>query len=307
MRVFVAGATGVIGQRLLPLLAAAGHEVIATTRSAEKSGMLAGLGAKPVVMDGLDAMAVGEAVGRAEPEVVIHQMTALTNATDVRHFDRAFATTNKLRTAGTDHLLTAARAAGARLFIAQSYTGWPNARTGGPVKTEEDPLDGSPPAAQRETLAGIRYLEQAVTSAPLTGIVLRYGGLYGPGASEMVTGPIRKRRMPVVGSGAGIWSFIHADDAARATAAAMQAGRPGVYNVVDDDPAPVAEWLPYLARVLDAKPPMRVPAWVGRLLAGEVAVSMMTQIRGSSNAKAKRELDWSPRWASWRDGFQQAL
>jgi nucleoside-diphosphate-sugar epimerase len=307
MRVFVAGATGVIGRRLLPLLTAAGHEVIATTRSAGKSGMLAGLGAKPLVMDGLDAMAVGEAVGRAEPEVVIHQMTALTNASDIRHFDRAFATTNRLRTAGTDHLLTAARAAGARLFIAQSYAGWPNARTGGPVKTEQDPLDGSPPAAQRETLAGIRHLEQAVTSAPLTGIVLRYGGLYGPGASEMITEPIRQRKLPVVGGGAGVWSFIHADDAASATVAAMAAGRAGIYNVVDDEPAPVAEWLPYLARVLDAKPPMRVPAWVGRLLAGEVVVSMMTQIRGSSNAKAKRELDWSPRWASWRDGFQQAL
>jgi nucleoside-diphosphate-sugar epimerase len=307
MRVFVAGATGVIGQRLLPRLIAAGHEVIATTRSPEKSGMLAGLGTKPVVMDGLDAVAVGEAVGRAEPEVVIHQMTALTNANDVRHFDRAFATTNQLRTAGTDHLLTAARAAGSRLFIAQSYAGWPNARTGGPVKTEEDPLDSHPPAGQRETLAGIRYVEHAVTSAPLTGIVLRYGGLYGPGASEMLTEPIRKRRMPVVGDGAGIWSFVHTDDAASATVAAMEAGRAGVYNVVDDDPAPVAEWLPYLARVLDAKPPMRVPAWVGRLLAGEVVMSLMTQVRGSSNAKAKRELGWAPRWATWRDGFQQAL
>jgi nucleoside-diphosphate-sugar epimerase len=307
MRVFVAGATGVIGKQLIPRLTAAGHEVIATTRSPGKSGLLAGLGAKPVVMDGLDAVAVGEAVGRAEPEVVIHQMTALTNASDMRHFDRAFATTNRLRTAGTDHLLTAARAAGTRMFIAQSYSGWPNARTGGPVKTEEDPLDSDPPAGQRETLAGIRYLEQVVTSAPLTGIVLRYGGLYGPGASDMLADPIRKRRMPVVGGGGGIWSFIHTSDAASATVAAMQAGRPGVYNVVDDDPAPVSEWLPYLARVLDAKPPMRVPAWVGRLAGGEVVVSMMTRVRGSSNAKAKRELGWAPQWATWRDGFQQAL
>ncbi|HEY1322511.1 MAG TPA: NAD(P)-dependent oxidoreductase, partial [Streptosporangiaceae bacterium] len=204
MRVLVAGATGVIGSRLVPQLTAAGHEVFATSRSARKAGELARLGAEPVVMDGLDAVAVGEAVGRAEPEVVIHQMSALTNASDVRHFDRAFATTNKLRTAGTDHLLTAARAAGTRLFIAQSYTGWPNTRTGGPVKTEEDPLDSDPPAGQRETLAGIRYLEQAVTSAPLTGIVLRYGGLYGPGASDMIAEPVRKRRLPVVGGGAGI-------------------------------------------------------------------------------------------------------
>lgn len=306
MRVFVAGASGVVGRQLLPQLAAAGHEVIATTRNAQKADELARLGAEPVIMDGLDAIAVGEAVGRAEPEAVIHQMTALTNASDLRHFDRAFATTNRLRTAGTDHLLTAARAAGTRLFIAQSYTGWPNVRTGGPVKTEADPLDDNVPAEQRETLAGIRYLEQAVTSAPLTGIVLRYGALYGPGATDMMAGLIRKRRMPVVGGGTGIWSFTHTSDAAGAAVAALAAGQPGLYNVVDDDPAPVSEWLPFLARVLDAKPPVRVPAWVGRLLAGEVVVDSMTRIRGSSNAKIKRELGWAPQWASWRDGFQKA-
>lgn len=307
MRVFVAGASGVVGRQLLPQLAAAGHQVIATTRNAQKAGELARLGAEPVIMDGLDGMAVGEAVGRAEPEAVIHQMTALTNASDLRHFDRAFATTNRLRTAGTDHLLTAARAAGTRLFIAQSYTGWPNVRTGGPVKTEADPLDDNVPTAQRQTLAGIRYLEQAVTSAPLTGIVLRYGALYGPGATDMMAALIRKRRMPVVGGGTGIWSFTHTSDAAGAAVAALATGRAGVYNVVDDDPAPVSEWLPFLARVLDAKPPMRVPAWVGRLLAGEVVVDSMTRIRGSSNAKIKREMGWAPQWASWRDGFQKAL
>jgi nucleoside-diphosphate-sugar epimerase len=307
MRVFVAGATGVVGERLLPRLATLGHEVVASTRSEGKAARLATLGAQPVVMDGLDAMAVGEAIARAEPDVVIHQMTALAGATYGRNFDATFATTNLLRTAGTDHLLTAATAAGARMFIAQSYAGWPGARTGTTVKTEDDPLDDSPPSDQRETLAAIRHLERTVSAAPLTGIVLRYGSLYGPGASDVLCDPIRRRRIPVVGGGAGVWSFIHADDAAEATVAALVAGRPGIYNVVDDEPAPVAEWLPYLAQVIGARPPLRIPVWVGRLFAGESIISSMTRVRGCSNAKARRELGWKPQWASWRDGFKQAL
>jgi len=308
MRVFVAGATGVIGERLVPRLVRAGHEVVASTRSERGVARLRELGAEPVIMDGLDAMAVGETVGRAGPEVVIHQMTALAGMRSLRRFDREFAVTNKLRTAGTDNLLTAAIAAGARRFIAQGYTGWSNPRNGGPVKSEADPLDPNPVPAQRKTLAALRYLDQVVpAAAPLEGIVLRYGSLYGPRALDSVCEMVRRRRLPIIGSGAGIWSFIHADDAAAATAAALTAGQPGVYNIVDDEPAPVAEWLPHLAQVLGAPRPMRVPAWVGWLAAGEVGVSMMTQIRGSSNARAKRELGWYPSWASWREGFAKGL
>jgi len=308
MRVFVAGAAGAIGRQLLPQLRAQGHSVTAATRTPGKVSLLRELGAQPVVMDGLDAMAVGEAVARAEPDAVIHQMTALTGGTDLRHFDRTFAVTNRLRTTGTDHLLAAAAAAGARRFIAQSYTGWSNIRTGTPVKTEDDPLDPHPPAAQRETLAGITYVERAVLGAPaLHPIVLRYGSLYGPGASEEIVAMIRKRRLPIIGDGAGIWSFLHVHDAASATVAALDHGEPGVYNVVDDEPATVAEWLPFLAQAVGAKPPRRVPVWLGRLAAGEVGVSMMTQIRGSSNARAKRSLSWQPAWPSWRQGFTGGL
>jgi nucleoside-diphosphate-sugar epimerase len=308
MRVFVAGATGAIGQQLVPQLVAAGHQVVATTRSRGKAGGLRALGAEPAVVDGLDAMAVGEAVSRAEPEVVIHEMTQVGALNNPRRFDRVFAVTNELRTRGTDNLLAAATAAGARRLIAASFSGWTNSRTGGPVKTEADPLDASPPAAQRETAAAIQYLETAVTEAsPVKGVVLRYGSFYGPGASDELFGLVRKRKLPVAGDGAGIWSFIHVADAAAATVAAVDRGRRGVYNVVDDEPAKVAEWLPYLAKVLDAKPPARVPVWLARLMAGEVGVSMLTQIRGSSNAKAKAELGWTPAWASWRQGFQQAV
>jgi 2-alkyl-3-oxoalkanoate reductase len=307
MRVFVAGGAGVIGERLVPILTGAGHEVVATTRSQGKAARLASLGATPVILDGLDAMAVGEAVGRAAPEVVIHQMTALAGAASMRNFDRAFAVTNRLRTEGTDHLLAAAIAAGARLFIAQSYTGWPNTKTAGPVTSESDPFDDHPVASQRESLAALRYVEQAVANAPMPGIVLRYGSLYGPGASDDIVGLVRRRRLPIIGSGAGLWSFIHADDAASATAAAMAAGVPGVYNIVDDDPAPAREWLPYLAAALGAKPPLRVPRWLGRLAAGEAVAAMMTQATGSSNARAKREFGWAPRWATWREGFRRAL
>jgi nucleoside-diphosphate-sugar epimerase len=307
MRVFVAGATGAVGRQLVPQLVSAGHQVTATTRRQDKVAALRGAGADAVVLDGLDAMAVGEAVARAEPEVIVHEMTALATAMDLRHFDKMFATTNTLRTKGIDYLLAAASAAGVRRVIAQSFTGWPNIRTGGPVKTEEDPLDPAPPAAQRESLAAIRYLEQAVTTAPLEGVVLRYGSLYGPGASEEFVDLIRRRKVPVVGAGAGVWSFLHVADAAAATVAAMSHGAPGIYNVADDEPAPVATWLPAVAQIVGAKPPMRVPAWLGRLAGGEVTVSMMNQIRGSSNAKAKRELGWQPRWASWRDGFARGL
>jgi len=305
MRIFVAGAAGAIGQQLLPQLTAQGHQVTATTRSPAKLELLRGLGADPVVVDGLDAAAVGEAVARSEPEVVVHQMTSLAGVMSLRRFDKEFAATNRLRTDGTDHLLAAAAAAGARRFIAQSYTGWPNARAGGPVKGEDDPLDPAPPAAQRETLAAISHLERVVPSAaPMQGIVLRYGSLYGPGAWDAFVSLIRKRRVPIIGDGSGIWSFLHVYDAATATVAALTQGEPGLYNVVDDEPASVAEWLPFLAQAVGAKAPRRLPAWLGRLAAGEVAVSMMTQIRGSSNAKAKRELGWRPAWPSWRQGFQ---
>jgi 2-alkyl-3-oxoalkanoate reductase len=307
MRVFVAGAAGAIGQRLVPQLVTRGHEVVATTRSPEKIERLRALGAEPATMDGLNASEVGEAVARARPDVVVHQMTALAQMSDLRHFDRGFALTNELRTKGTDYLLTAAQAAGARRFIAQSYTGWPNIRQGGAVKTEDDPLDPHPPAQQSQSLAAIRYVEQAVLEAPLTGIVLRYGSFYGPGASEQMFELVRKRKLPIIGSGGGIWSWIHVDDAAAATVAAVESGADGVYNIVDDEPAPLADWLPYLAEVIGAKPPRRLPVWLARLAAGEVVVSIMTSIRGSSNAKAKRELGWQPTWSTWRDGFRYGL
>jgi nucleoside-diphosphate-sugar epimerase len=234
-------------------------------------------------------------------------MTALGGAPDLRHFDRWFATTNELRTAGTRHLLAAAQASGVEKVVAQSYTGWTNSRTGGPVKTEDDPLDPEPPKAQRESMAAIRFLEKAVVDAPLTGIVLRYGNFYGPGASESMVELVRARKMPIVGTGSGVWSFIHLDDAASATVAAVERGEAGVYNVVDDDPAPVAEWLPHLAEAVGAKPPMRLPVWLARVAAGEVVVRWMTEGRGASNEKAKRELDWRPSWTSWRDGFRHGL
>jgi nucleoside-diphosphate-sugar epimerase len=308
MRVFVAGAAGAVGQQLLPRLTAAGHQVTASTRNPANAQKLRELGAEPVIVDGLDAAAVGEAVAKAEPQAVIHQMTALAGRFNVRKFDQTFAVTNQLRTLGTDHLLAAATAAGAQRFIAQSFTGWPNIREGGPVKTEDDPLDPHPPAAQRESLAAIAYLERVVTSAAnLDGIVLRYGSFYGPGASEEFVGLIRKRMMPIIGSGAGIWSFLHIADAAAAAVCALDHGTPGVYNVVDDDPAPASEWLPAVARAVGAKPPLRLPVWLGRMMAGEVGVSVFTQIRGSSNAKAKRELGWQPAWPSWRQGFRDGL
>ncbi len=311
MRVFVAGAAGVIGSRLVRRLVADGHEVVGTTRRPEKQEILRALGADAVVMDGLDAASVGEAVARAEPDVVVQQMTALAGvAGDLRHFDDEFAVTSELRTRGTDYLLGAAEAVGVRRFVAQSYAGWPNERSGGPVKSEDDPIDPHPPAEQQRTIAAIRYLEETVLDAgPIAGTVLRYGALYGPGTSmaNEYAALIRKRKFPVVGGGTGVWSFVHADDAAAATALAIEREQPGLYNVVDDEPAPVAEWLPYLAQCLGAPAPRRLPVWLARLAVGDVGISLMTQVRGSSNAKARRELGWEPEWTTWRDGFRDGL
>jgi 2-alkyl-3-oxoalkanoate reductase len=307
MRVLVAGATGVIGRQLVPQLIAAGHQVSATTRSPQKTGSLRAAGADPYVLDGLDGAAVGEVVARAEPDVIVHEMTAIPAQINLRRFEQNFAATSTLRTTGIDHLLAAARAADVPRVIAQSYAGWPNARTGGPVKTEEDPLDPDPPAAMRTALDAIRYLERAVTSAPLAGLALRYGSLYGPGSSDLFVPMLRRRMVPIIGNGAGVWSWLHVADAAAATVAAVSRGEPGVYNIVDDEPATVAEWLPVVARCAGARPPLRVPGWLGRLAAGEAGMSMMTQVRGCSNAKAKRELGWTPIWPTWRDGFARGL
>ncbi|MGH2358571.1 MAG: NAD-dependent epimerase/dehydratase family protein [Candidatus Limnocylindria bacterium] len=309
MRVFVAGASGAIGRHLVPRLVAAGHEVHGMTRSESKRAMLAELGAVPVVADALDPDQVAEAVGKAKPDVIVHQLTGLAGK-GMRGLKRRMGMTNRLRTEGTDHLLSAGQAVGVRRFVAQSnYALY--ARTGGQVKSEEDPVDPSPPGKLREGLAAIRHLEQAVLDARWTeGIVLRYGGFYGPGTNmapgEDLFEMVRKRRFPLIGDGGGVWSFIHIADAAEATVAAVEHGSRGVYNIVDDDPAPVAEWLPALARTLGAKKPIRVPRFVVRLFAGEAGVVMMTEARGASNDKAKRELDWRPAYPSWREGFATA-
>ena len=303
MRVFVAGATGVIGQYLVPGLITGGHEVTASTRSPLKAHQLKTQGATPAIVDGLDREAVLKAVTAAQPEVIIHQMTALTSMKSFRKFDKEFAVTNQLRSKGTDYLLEAATQAGTRRFIAQSFVGWTNAREGSQVKTEQDPLDPHPLAVTASTLAAIRHLEETVPKTVPEGLVLRYGILYGHGASDAMLEAVRKRQIPIVGGGTGIWSFTEVTDAAAATVAAATCGAPGIYNVVDDDPAPVAQWLPYLASCLGVKPPMHAPAWLGRLLGGEMTVSMMTEVRGASNEKAKRELGWSPKYPSWRDGF----
>jgi 2-alkyl-3-oxoalkanoate reductase len=304
MRVFVTGATGVLGRHLVPGLVAAGHDVTATTRSPGKAAGLRAAGAAPSVVDGLDRAAVIAAVRAAAPEVIVHEMTALADLRSFSRLDRRFAATNELRTRGTDNLLAAAAEAGTRRVIAQSYAGWPNERSGGLVKTEDDPLDSSPVPSSARTLAAIRHVEETVPLLAPEGIVLRYGSFYGPGASEVMLEAVRKRRLPVIGGGTGIWSFTEVSDAAAATLAAVTQGAPGLYNVVDSDPAPVAEWLPYLARVAGAKPPLRVPAWLGRPLAGEFAVAYMTSARGCSNQKARKELGWEPRYASWREGFR---
>jgi nucleoside-diphosphate-sugar epimerase len=314
MKVFVAGATGAIGRRLLPMLVDKGHDVIGMTRTASKQDLVRELGAGPVVADALDPEGVAQAVAEAEPEVVIHQLTAIDAGAMGRSIDKMFAQTNRLRTEGTDHVLAAAKAVGARRFIAQSFAGWPFERTGGPIKTEDDPLQDSPPKTVSQTLGAIRYLEATVRGADgIEGLVLRYGGFYGPGTSlglnpdgEQIQ-MLRKRRFPVVGSGAGIWSLVHIDDAAAATAAALERGEPGVYHVVDDEPAEVSALLPELAKIIGAKPPRRLPRWAGRLLAGEGMTIMMTEVRGASNAKAKRGLGWELRYPSWRQGFREGL
>jgi nucleoside-diphosphate-sugar epimerase len=312
MKVFVAGASGAIGIRLVPRLVAGGHDVVTMTRSAQRASALSALGAHPVIVDALDGGAVLQALMRAEPAVVIHQLTGLAGVKRFKRFDREFAPTNRLRTEGTDHLLEGARAAGARRFIAQSYGNWIYDRTGTGLKTEEDPLDPNPPADQVESMAAIRHLEAAVTgAAEIEGLALRYGNFYGPRTSIADNGEIvasvRRRRLPIVGAGGGVWSFIHVDDAATATIRAIDRGTPGIYNIVDDEPAPVSEWLPELATIAGAKPPRHIPIWLARIAAGEVGVSMMTQIRGMSNTKARRELEWRPRYPSFRDGFPAAL
>jgi nucleoside-diphosphate-sugar epimerase len=313
MRVFVAGATGAVGRRLVPALVAARYEVMGTTRSAGKADGLRAAGAEPVVLDPLDRDAVAAAVAAAKPEVVIHQLSALADIEpNFKTFDQQFAGTNVLRTKGLDYLLEAAVASGARRFIAQSFTGWPNQRTGGPVKTEQDPLDPHPTRQSRETYAAIRHLESAVTGADgIEGVVLRYGSFYGPGTGFERGGPmvemIEKRKLPIVGGGTGVWSFVHIDDVVGATVAAVERGAPGIYHIVDDEPARISEILPYLAEVVGAKPPRRVPAWLVRPMLGEHGVSMMTAVRGSSNAKAKRELGWKLIYPSWRQGFRTGL
>ena len=313
MRIFVAGATGALGRPLVAQLVKNGHEVTGMTRSASKQDLLRELGARPVVADALDPDAVARAVAEAEPDVIVHQLTAI-GAFNPRRMERDFAGTNRLRTEGTDHLLAAGRAVGVKRFVAQSFAPWPYARTGGMVKSEDDPLDTTPPAQVRTTLEAIKYLERAVTGADWTeGIALRYGGFYGPGTSvglnplgaqvEM----IRARKLPLAGKGTAVWSFIHIDDAAAATVEAIEHGKRGVYNVVDDDPAPVSEWLPALAKALGARPPRRVPLLLARIAGGEAAAIMMTELRGASNTKAKRELGWQPRYPSWREGFARGL
>ncbi len=312
MKVFLAGATGVIGRRLVPLLTRAGHNVFGMARSPGAVMGLRAAGAVPLTADALDRQAVTAAVARAAPDVVVHQLTAIPPRLDIRHFDRDFALTNRLRKEGTDHLLAAARAAGAQRFVAQSFAGWPYARSGGPVKSEEDPLDPDPPPRLRATLEAIRHLESAVAGSETpVGLVLRYGAFYGPGTSISRGGSlveeISRRRVPIVGDGGGIWSFLHIDDAAQATLAAIERGPAGIYNIVDDEPAPVSAWLPALASAVGAKPPRRIPAWVARFAIGRHGVVMLTEARGASNQKAKRELGWTPRWQSWRDGFRRGL
>jgi nucleoside-diphosphate-sugar epimerase len=300
MKVFVAGASGAIGTRLVPQLIDRGHEVIGTATSPERAMRVSGLGAEAIVLDLLDPRAVREAVLTAMPDAIVHEATALANISDFKHFDRSFAQTNRLRTEGTDALLAAAREAGVRRFVAQSYASARYAREGGPVKTEDDPLDANPPEAARESWDAMAYLDRVVTEAG--GVILRYGVFYGEQDDKLVWA-VRKRMWPIVGNGGGVTSFIHLDDAAAATVLAVDHEGPALYNIVDDEPAPAREWLPEVAKIVGAKPPRRFPAWLARLFAGEALVMMGTESRGASNAKAKRELGWTLRYPSWRQGF----
>jgi 2-alkyl-3-oxoalkanoate reductase len=303
MRVLVAGASGALGSRLVPQLIGAGHEVIGTHHSPASGELLRALGAAPVRLDLLDARAVRAAVLDSKPDAIIHEATALANVTFGRSLDKTFATTNRLRTEGTDALLAAAREAGVRRFVAQSFAPYLYARRGSLIKTEDDPVDETPPRGTERTFAAMTYLEQATTG--FGGIALRYGGFYGA-ANDGLIEPVRKRRMPVIGSGDGIFPWLHLDDGAAATVLALEHSGPAIYNIVDDEPAPVREWLPVLAGALAAKPPRHVPAWLARLVAGAAAVELGTHARGAANAKAKRELGWTPRYASWRVGFPMA-
>jgi len=312
MNIFLAGATGAIGNRLTPLLVAAGHSVTGTTRHANKAEAIRGIGAIPAIVDAFDANAVSTAVEQARPEVIIHELTAIPAKLNLRRLDQAFALTNKLRTEGTDNLMAAAEKVGCRRFIAQSYAGWPYAREGGWIKTEKDPLMSSPEPAVRKTLEAIRHVEESVLhNQKVEGIVLRYGGLYGPGTHLGKGGSfleaVQKGRMPIVGEGTGYWSFLHIDDAASATLAAVNAVDLGLYNICDDEPAPVSQWLPFLAQALGAKSPRHVPKWIGRLAIGAHGVAWMTEIRGASNQKAKSLLRWTLKWPSWRTGFLHGL
>jgi 2-alkyl-3-oxoalkanoate reductase len=303
MRVFLVGASGAIGTRLVPRLIDHGHQVIGTYRSPGHDERVRELGARPMELDVLDARAVRTAIVETEPDVIVHQATALAGGGFSRRLDRGFAQTNRIRTEGTDALLAAAREAGVQRFIAQSFASMRYAPVGGPVKTEDDPLDPNPLPSAAETNAAMRHLDQSVLEAG--GVALRYGGFYGA-ANDGLIGPVRKRQFPIVGDGGGVFSFIHLDDAAEATVLALEDGSAGIYNIVDDEPSPLHEWLPVLARVLGAKPPRHVPIWLARLIAGEGAVIMATQSRGASNAKAKRTLGWAPRYPSWREGFAAA-
>jgi len=311
MKIFIAGATGAVGRPLVSALIAAGHSVVGLTRTATKVEFIRKMGAEPVIADGLDAAAIQAALASTRPDAVVHEMTDLAGTIDLRHFDRVFASSNELRTKGTDILLTAARANGVKRFVAQSYCGWPYARIGGAIKTETDALDPDPPAELRTTLHAIQYLERAVTdSVQPEGIVLRYGSFYGPGTGifdRAMLEQVRHRRVPLIGDGTGWWSFVHVDDAAAATVKAIEHGKPGsIYNITDDDPAQVRDWLPTLAKILGAKRPHHLPAWIARIVAGKHLVSMMTQVRTGSNAKAKTELGWRPAYPSWRSGFSEA-
>ena len=309
MRVFIAGGTGVVGRRLVPQLIAAGHEVTATTTRATNLAALEQLGARAAVMDGLDATSVRTAVADAQPDVVVHLMTAIAprhaGKPDFKHMDRWFALTNRLRTEGTDHLLAAAEAVGVQHVVAQSYASWNGSLQGTTVKSEEDALNPMTGTPAEPLMNAIRHLEAAVTK--VGGAVLRFGSLYGPGATDDQVELVRKRQYPLVGAGTGYSSWLHADDAASATLLAIEHKARGVFNIVDDEPAPASEWLPYLAASVGAKPPLRVPTWLARMLAGQVAVTMMTQGRGFSNTKAKQELGWEPRYPSWRQGFREGL
>jgi len=303
MRIFITGATGAIGQRLVPQLKERGHELVASVRSTAKADWLRALGVQSIILDLLDPAAVRLAVGAARPDAIIHEATALSGVTNLKHFDRRFALTNELRTRATDHLVSAARASGVRKVVAQSYTGWPYGRGGALIKTEDDPLDPYPLPSMRESLEAIKHLEHTVVGAG--GIALRYGAFYGA-PDDPILAAVRKRMFPVVGDGGGVWSWLHLEDAAAATVLAVERGNSGVYNIADDEPAPVREWLPALAAAVGAPPPRHIPRFLARLIAGEAAVSMMTEVRGVSSAKAKHELGWTPRYPTWRRGFVES-